>query len=514
MDMIWFFPLAPTIVFLVGAFVVAIAPRKNYTSLIISLFILGMLLSRVAFRRIDSFSSPPQILSGWGVGGALTMRVDGLSMAFLFMPVLLLIALFWARQASDHSLLLILAGAASPVFVAANGLSFSYALVFFDVIGCLYWLKFQRPNLALARLFLAVLTTSVLILTGLADTAGLGGTLLAFALWLRVALLPFVEISYLGEEQLSTGKMMIWLALSTAVGVYVAARFLAVPLPLFVMGLTVLMMVLNAWLAWLLDPKNMRPKLLSMILTQPSLALLIAPISDQLSITLGLVYTLGLGTLWLTPQIGRPNFLERHWPWIYAAPILATLSLIGFPATFGWLAADRVYTALLLANQLGVVAAVVLAEGIAFSVFYQYWAWLLHEPAEKGAALHAALILAVPFLIPWVGGVTFSVVTGLDLSQTGGGATIARSTWIIVPLIWLLALGFGHSRRTILGWLKITPQAIKPLLDLTWLWPYAGQGIDQLSRWVLRLRSILEGVHYLGWAFLIGLAGVLVVILS
>ena len=514
MDVVWFFPLAPTIAFWVGAFVVARRPRKNYLSLIISLIVLVMLISRVAFERIDSFSAPPQIFSGWGVGGALTMRVDGLSMAFLLIPVLLLIALFWAQQAADHSRLLILAGAAAPVFVAANGLSFSYALVFFDVVGCLYWLKRRQPDLALARLFLAILTTSVLMLAGLSETAGLGGTLLAFVLWLRASLFPFVELSLLTGEQLPAGETMIWLALSTAVGVYVAARFLATPLPPLIMGLTVSMMMLNAWLAWLADLKDMRLKLLRMILTQPSLALVIAPISDQLSIALGLTYTLGLGALWLTPPIGRPNFLERHWLWVYTAPFLATLSLMAFPATFGWLAADRVYTDLLIDNQQALVAAVLLAEGIAFSVLYHYWVWLLQGQAEKGVALRAALWLAIPFLIPWLGGMTFSVVTGVDLNQVGAERSAARSTWLIAPLIWLLALGFGYGREAILGRLKIAPQALKPLLDLTWLWPYAGQTADQISRLVLRLKSILEGVHYLGWAFLIGLAVFLVVVLS
>jgi len=78
----------------------------------------------------------------------------------------------------------------------------------------------------------------------------------------------------------------------------------------------------------------------------------------------------------------------------------------------------------------------------------------------------------------------------------------------------LLAFGLGFGRRALLTRLKLLPQAIRPVLDLSWLWGYVGQAGDQISRVVLRIKSILEGVHYLGWAFLIGLAGILMVILS
>ncbi len=511
---LWFSPLTPTILLLAGAVVVAILPGKSYTSLAVSFLVFAVLISRILFRLTVSPLVSPIIFSDWGLGGVLTMRVDGLSLAFLLIPILLLIGLFWARQASDPVIVLGLAGAVAPVFVAANGISFSYALLFFDVIGCMYWLRLQRPNLAITRLFLAIFTMGVLMLAGLRETASLGGPLLAFALWLRVGLFPFVEISYIGTTRLCGGEIMVWLALSTAVGVYVAARFLTVPLPQFVMLLMVLIMLLTAWLAWLDDLKHMRLKLLRMILTQPSLALLIAPISARVSITLGLVYTLGLGTLWLTPQIGRPNFLERHWVWIYAAPILATLSLMGFPATLGWLAAVRIYTDLLLTSQPGLVAAVLLAQGIACSVLYQYWIWLWRGQAEKGPPLRAAIILAVPFLIPGLGGLTFSVVTGLNLSRGNNSVTLISSTAIMMLVIWLLALAFGSGRIIILRWLKITPQVVASLLDLTWLWPGMWQGANQVSHSVLRLKSILEGAHYLGWAFLIGLVGILVVVLS
>ena len=509
---LWFSPLAPTVIFLVGAFVVRSAPKKFPAGLVTTLLVFVVLISRILLRGTYPELSALTVFSGWSANGALTIRVDGLSMAFLFIPVFLLLGVFWAKQVAEQVMLLLLGGASCLVFIAANGISFSYALLVFDVVGCIFWLQRSQPNLAIIRLFLTVLTTGILMLSGLSETADVAGNLLAFALWLRVGLLPFAEISYLREEALSGGEMMVWLALSTAVGVYVAARFLAVPLPQFVTILMVLIVLLNAWLAWIQEVDHIRLKLLRMILIQPSLALLIAPIEAGVSITLGVVYTFGLATLWLTPQLGRPNLLERHWLWIYAAPLLATLSLMSFPATLGWLASDRIYTDLLLTDQLAVVAAVLLAEGIAFSILYPYWRWLLQRLDRNDRALSAALVLAVPFLIPWLGSITFSVVTNVELS--GAVAEASPSTWVIVALVWLLALGFGVGRQAMLTWLGLTPQSMQSFLSLTWLWPVAGHGADRFSRGVLRLRATLEGAHYLAWAFLIGLAGILVVVLS
>jgi hypothetical protein len=326
-------------------------------------------------------------------------------------------------------------------------------------------------------------------------------------------------VSAQSKAELDDSEAMIWLALSTAVGVYVGSRFLTVPLPPLVMGLMVMLMLLNGWLAWLEDPKSIHVKLLRMILLQPSLALLIAPISPRVSITQGIVYTLSIGALWLMPSVGRPNLLERHWSWVYTAPVLATLSLIAFPATFGWISADRVYTDLILRGQQGVVVAVLLAEGISFSALYHYWRELLGGQEERDIPLQAALVLAVPFLVPWVAGLTFSVVTGLDLNSSADsppGPLVGgfQSTGIIVLATWVLAVLFGYYRQAILSRMRMRPSMVEPILTLAWLWPYLYRGGDWLSRGILRLKSILEGAYYLGWAFLIGLAGILVVILS
>jgi hypothetical protein len=306
--------------------------------------------------------------------------------------------------------------------------------------------------------------------------------------------------------------LMLWLALSTAVGVYVTGRFLTAALPAAVQILTIASILLIAWLAWLStsEGRGRQSKLLRMISTQPALALLVAPLSAQATITLTLGYTLALGTLWLTPRVGRPDFSERHWLWVYAAPILATLSLAGVPYTFGWAAHQEIY-ARLFRHQQALLGVLMVSEGIAFSVLYPYWKNLLSGKDRKDAALWTALILTIPFLLPGVAGLTFSVITGL---QFGGNASLTGLTGMSLGLVWLLAFFFGVGRKRLLTWLNVSPHALESPLNLTWLWPLLQRGLGALGFIVLQFKAVFEGGHYLGYALLVALIGLLVMVLS
>ena len=534
MKTLWFYPLTPAILFLLGALAVALASAraknsnqaakiKSTIGLAISALIFGTLAARIVFRLTSSTADPPIIFSPWGTGDSLSTRIDGMGVAFLFIPVLLIIASFWPRRAQSYALLLALAGTVSVVFTAANGVSFSYALLAFDALGALYCLLRQRPNLALARLFLAIFTTASLMLSGLTSTAQLGGALLSLALWLRIVVFPFVEIERMGEWRMANGEYsqirkfansdsMLWLAFSTAVGVYTAGRFLTAALPLAVQILTLAGILLIAWLAWLGENKGQgrQKKLLRMISTQPALALLVTPLSAQATITLALGYTLALGTLWLTPRVGRPDFSERHWLWVYAAPILATLSLVGIPYTFGWAAHQEIY-ARLFRHQQALLGVLIATEGIAFSALYPYWKTLLSGKDRKDTALWTALILTIPFLLPGVAGLTFSVITGL---QFGGNAPATGAVGKSLGLVWLLAFFFGIGRERLLSWLKLSPRALEGPLTLTWLWPFLQRALGALSFITLQFKAVFEGGHYLGYALLVALIGLLVMILS
>lgn len=530
MSNLWFSPLTPAILLLLGALTIVIIFKlfdfelnrhdliKQYTGLGVSGLVFGLLAIRIAGKISHRSIDPPLVLAPWGTGDGLTIRMDGMSLAFLFIPVLLLIALFWAYQKTDHAVLMGLAGAGALVFVAANGISFSYALLLFDIAGCVYWIHRQHPTLAMARVLLSVFTTLGLMLAALSPGTFIGGTALAFSLWLRLGVLPFVEISLWSREKIAGESAMFWLALSTAVGLYVAARFLTVPLPAVIYNLMGLTLLLNAGLAWLgnADGERIRIKLLQMVLLQPGLALLITPLPATISIALALEYTMALGALWIMPRVGKPDIFERHWLWVYATPVLATLSLIGFPFTFGWTVHQGLYGNLLQNNHTGVLAVVLLAEGIALSVLYEYWKTLLagHDKREKN--LLTALILTVPFLFPGLAGLVFNVVTGLDFAQAKPFPAQLSTVTLVANLavIWMIAAGFGYGRNFILQYLNLNPQLVEPLLRLGWLWPHLQRVMAQLNHSILRFKATLEGAHYLSWALLLAITGILVVILK
>lgn len=530
MSNLWFSPLTPAILLLLGALSIILIFKlfdfelnrhdliKQYTGLGASGLVFGLLAIRMASKISQHTIDPPQVLAPWGTGDGLTIRMDGMSLAFLFVPVLLLIALFWAYQKTDHVVLLGLAGAGALVFVAANGISFSYALLLFDIAGCIYWIHRQHPTLAMARVLLSVFTTLGLMLAALSPTTLIGGTALAFSLWLRLGVLPFVEVSAWSKEKIAGESAMFWLALSTAVGLYVAARFLTIPLPALLYKLVGFTLLLNACLAWLGDSseEKIRIKLLQMVLLQPGLALLITPLPATVSIALVLEYTMALGALWIMPHVGKPDIFERHWLWIYATPVLATLSLIGFPFTFGWTVHQGLYGHLLQNNHSGVLAVVLLAEGIALSVLYDYWRTLLAGQDKREKNLLTALILTVPFLFPGLAGLVFNVVTGLDFAQARPISAQLATVTLVANLVvtWIIAAAFGYGRNAILQRLGLSPQAVEGVLRLGWLWPYLQRVSTGLNHGILRFKATLEGAYYLSWALLLAIAGILVVILK
>ncbi|HFB52128.1 MAG TPA: hypothetical protein ENJ48_00415, partial [Anaerolineae bacterium] len=393
-------PLMPAVLFAVGAIGIGVgdwisgkkqfSPRysKSNWGLAIVALVFLLLAVRIALRLTDSYAAPPTVVAPWGTGDGLTVRLDGVSTPFLFVPVLLLMATFFGKQVSRHGVLLVLAAGAAAVFVAANGIAFSYALLLFDLLGAVFWFGRGWRGVALARLFLSVFTVSALMFAALFPGNTLGADVFAVALWLRMSLFPFVEINAWSKTTFTDAVPMVWTALSTVTGVYAAARFLQQPVPMPVGVLVGVTVLFNAALAWVSDSKreHARIKLLRMSITQPGLILLVAPVSAGVAIALGLGYTLALGALWLMPNVGEPDLRERHWLWVYAVPILATLTIVGFPFTFGWISHLRLFTELLQQHRTGILALVVLAEGLGFSVLVPYWRDLLagnskHETA-------------------------------------------------------------------------------------------------------------------------------------
>ncbi len=519
-------PLMPALLFAFGAAGIGLGDwfvnrklfvrplnKSNWGIAIVTLVFL-VLAVRVAFRMTDNYSAPPTVLAPWGLGDGLTVRLDGVSTPFLFVPVLLLMATFWGKQVSRHGALLVLSAGAAAVFVAANGIAFSYALLLFDLLGAIFWYSRGWRGMALARLFLSVFSVSALMFAALFPASAIGEDVFALALWLRLTLFPFVETNTWSKTTFTDAVPMVWTALSTASGVYAAARFLQQPVPVFVDVLVGVTVLFNAVLAWGSDSQreNTRIKLLRMSITQPGLILLVAPVSAGVAVALGLGYTLALGALWLMPNIGEPDLRERHWLWVYAVPILATLTIIGFPFTFGWVSHLRLFTELLQQHRLGILALVVLSEGMGFSVLVQYWRDLLAGNSKHETALWTALMVTVPFLLPGAAGVTFTVITGLPFY--GFNSPMMSAIIVNLGLVWVMAFLLGIGRDIIVRRLSLSSAAMEAILQLDWLWAAIASAVQWSMYRILHFKAIFEGKHYLGWAFLLTLAGILVAILQ
>jgi len=281
----------------------------------------------------------------------------------------------------------------------------------------------------------------------------------------------------------------------------------------FIQWLTGAVLLLNAILAWLHSPakEGMRRKLLRLILLQPALALLMTPLSARAAITLALGYSLAVGTLWITPRVGRPSLAERHWLWIYTAPILATLSLAGMPFTFGWVAFQALFQRLSAGPQLW-PAIVILALGIGSSVLYQYWQCLLAGHDKTETTLLTALTLTIPFLLPGVAGIIFNIITGLTLTPASASTLTGTLTYLLP--VWLLAVGLGYTHKTLLHQSDLNVAELEAIFSLEWLWPHLLRIGAGAGRGGLRVKAVFEGTAYLAWAIFITLVSLVMVILQ
>jgi hypothetical protein len=517
----WSSPLGPAVLLLFGALLMwlfgphLVAQLRYFLALLIPVAVVPILLVP---GFLSKRSDMPVILSTWGLGESLAMRADRLSLVFLFLVLLLLlvIVLMQGQRVSlprgQLPLALALGAAASLVLVAANRLTVGYTLLVFDVLGFVFWLRRERVKLATARLLLSLITTSALALNGLAGSGSYAALGLGFAFWLRLGLYPFVEAG-LGSTTDNPGQdnsgRLLWFGLSIAVGIYLPARVpLGSALPGLLTGLVVAVMMLNGLLAWLADQQTALAVRLA--LTQASLALLIGPLSPSLAGALASTVTPALVVFWLSPRLGRPRLAERYWPWLYAAPALATASILGLPFTSGWVTHSEIYALLAERGHGNVMAAAVLAEGVALAALWHYWSDLLRPSESNVVASAASLVAAVPFLVP---GLALVILEALSNQALGVRPELPAVIWLAMAGLWLTTVFLAAGRRRWLNSIVGPAGQLAPILDLGWAFAGLGRGLDYVARRMLRFRLAVEGEHYLGWLVLLALTGVLVVLL-
>ena len=553
-------PLAPAAVLLLSAFILffiaPLSPAQWRTHPRVQNFlavglmgggIASLLLIRLTFGA-DATGEGLEELSSWRFSAkaiaALNIRADEISLPFLILSLLLLLVMALmtsplyrradlsdpdiALQTRQHwrlmSRWLLLGATTCALFVSANILTINYTLLIFDILLTFYWFRQDNPDLAVARLFLGILTVSTLSLTGALGLAeepalnhGIAPLLLGLALWLRLAFFPFIELAQLTGAKRTRAKpgwqgddeCSIYVGLTLIVTVFVVVRVVAAPLPAAILWLTAIAMVLAGTAAWLSDRFPLL--LLYVVLTEMLLLLLAAPLPTEVSVGTVLILTLGLIALWVTPWLGRPHLTERAWLWPYLPAGAAILSWVGLPLSLGWLMRTTIYQTLLSSSQMLLLVPVLGAEMLALSSLVRYWLALWQGQNGNRRRLTIGVIVMVPFLLPGLAPFVLSRITLVERSTYD----LEKSAAVFVMMIALLlgALMLGNYRESIKDRLKISSEMLTTLTDPRWVWHQSGRWLRQTGDVLLRMDVVLEGQHYIGWAIFVALVGVLVILL-
>jgi hypothetical protein len=399
-----------------------------------------------------------------------------------------------------------LGAAAMLLFVAANGLTVGYAIFLFDLLTGLYWLKRGQTGLGVARLFLGVLVSSSLVLTGVSPTVGLG--LFYLALWLRLGIFPVLE----GLNETSQGiGYLVYLVLSFITGIYLFIRILNTPPSLFFFWLILITMLVGGWLGWL---ANRRTAMLTQLVAVLGLLLLLVnPSAREIALACTVGFSLSLAALWIMPALGSPYVRESAWLWPYLPAAGATLTLAGMPYFLSWPLFPLIYGQLVETGGYTAVLAAALALGLGLSGLVGYWreVWLGREANKMSAA--GAVVAMVPFLLPGLG---LFIMTGITSNNPSLFASNLPASSYWFGVLALAAAGaLGYFKLPILQYFNLPADTYTIVAaNHNQFYPVMARWADWAGKQVLRVEVFLQGQHYLGWAILTALVGALIFILG
>ncbi|GAB4533866.1 MAG: hypothetical protein Kow0063_16380 [Anaerolineae bacterium] len=531
-------PLVPACLLLLGAAIILIVsrvlPSRRQHRLAIGISALALLSLFFTGSGYPRDVQLVRVLIEWMGSPILAVRVPAFE-PYLWLLVLALLAISLAARGRsdqlsslDQAMYFALTAMACGVVLAGDLVTLAFALLLFDGTAALFALAGQRPSQAVGRLWLGVLSsTLVLALTHGADylTAHpreLGG-LFSLTVWLRLGLYPLVE------ERQARPTHLGWLIVNLAVGLYL----LPAHPPGWLVWLAGATTVLHGALAWL-EPARERALAHAGHALAGGILTMTAVVDAGPGATAASIGTLAaLVVLELAPRLGIPGQAR---PWQiggFLPSLLGTASLLGVPYTLGWAGRGTLYRETWEIGAPGTLALVLVAEGAALSVLYRYWQGLLKgggqapgqdeapeeddtpvlstqgsEQRRAGVAVWQLLgagIAATPFLFPVLGP---RLVLGIPPSEP---AALSALVGLLGSLLWALFLGYGRPR--LLDALPVSPLAASHILHLGWLLEGLGSVLDSLGRGLLRFRAIIEGEHYLAWAILLTLGLGLLILL-
>ncbi|MEM7343670.1 MAG: hypothetical protein AAF485_05470 [Chloroflexota bacterium] len=491
--------------------------RRFAAPILVGLVLIIIFIGRAG---IDQTSETIDI-SSWNLSVAetatqLIIRTDIVTIALLLIVTLSLLSAAFSISFSPTATIterqlagwLLLGSSASLLFVSGNQVTVAYAILIFDSLAAAYWLKNKQTALAIARLGLGLLTTSLLLATLLLSvtTSDMGQAVLLAVLFLRLGLYPFYE--YL-QSSISTPQLY-WV-ITLTVGIYLmvilagsdvttaSTRWTTV-----MHSLIIVLMLICGLVNWL---SGQRLSLIPLILTQLLLLLLALPEASSSAVLYGVGLFLSFIVFRFAPENSEPSSAS----WSEIGQLIATLNLLGLPFFVGWSSRLVIYETLFVARDLGTVVGAVIAQIVALSGLIYYWLhwWRSSQrsvsliPKAWGLYLPAAIpiVFLLPFLGPWL------------LSGTVLGDSTVASTSVALSIWGGIVVGAGilaYFREELLERLPIASEELMTQLSLPWLPKTVKVSGNQLGKRLLQINTLFEGQHYIGWALFVIIIGSLI----
>ena len=535
-------PLAPVLIFVLGAAITKIAARLMSSRERDALALLMAGGAFVSALLLAHYPASQVVISPWYplplFGSQLAYATEGLAAPFALLTSLVCLALVlslskWRRETGDN-------GESSlypAVFVvSAAGLSFIYSANLITL--CLSWAfldlsllflvvgqgRHQAASGAWGRtLIISSLTglspvVAALLLDGHGLSPALVPSLLLVAALVRASFYPMHFWMLTGAEMEPPANNLLQ-TISIATGLSLLAslqEFSPQGLPyqsqlVPISSLALLATALSTW-----AERDRRQAISCIAINQVALAVLsVAVVGHQAKSSLlwsaiSLALCLSLLNLW--PP--GPERAGRYGLWLRAPTGLAIASLMGLPFTMGFVGRTALYRSLFALGRPYLWGLSVVADAVLFAALFRIGADLLSDLSNRTASFEWAtwvphligvIILAAPLVLLGIHPPLASLLAAdMDLPAAAeliGRADIALWAVLLLPLVGGYLLHRGQKttlERSAAFW-----KGLAALLSLDWLYRWlwkVGWGIGAVLR---GLAQVTEGRGYLGWTLLL-----------
>jgi len=344
----------------------------------------------------------------------------------------------------------------------------------------------------------------------LAHLTGASASLVQIAVILRLGLVP-LHLWRPIDLAAPPAQLIPFVIIPTLMGVDLLtflvgepALTAGLPAPIFILAaVTVLVGGLSAW-----SETDERASLASVMVAETGLAVLAVANAGQQAVAAAMAASIALA-LGVTIFALTPGWSGRYF-WRGVPSLIAFLSLLGLPATLGFVARLTIYSGL-EADLMALIVALV-GESFAVAALIRLWVWAEPRPLPKQRFLEllylAVFTLAAIALIPTglsperFSGQSQGLETALprlaELIDKGGAAGWAGWALPLVAGLALFVAGEGLRQRLEGGW-----RGLGALLRLEWIYGLIYIAIRWAARLVRGVAGVVEGEGALLWTVVI-----------